>query len=772
MESNYSQYKKLNKHKLRLMKTIMFPGQGSQYRGMGKDLFEKFQDKVQIASNVLGYDLEELCLKDTRKELNKTEFTQPALFVVNALKYYEQFALTNVDYFMGHSLGEYNALLAAEAFDFETGVRIVQKRGALMAAVSGGSMAAVLGIDAITLEEKLNEGGHQEIDIANFNTPTQIVISGPNDAINQVIKDFERQDIKIIQLLVTAPFHSRYMQGAVDEFRQFIDTIEFNQLKIPVVSNVTAKSYAQHQIKDLLSKQIANSVQWVNSVRFLMGKNVKEYKEVGGERLTKMVEQIQNSCTPIYEESRAEEFTEHLKDQVQNTIIKKDVVHKVNALGSASFCERYRIAYAYVAGGLHMGIASTDMVKRMANSQMLSFLSTKGRSLEEIIFDIDNLNKELTNNQTFGVNLYHNILHPNKEIELINSLLERGITIIEAGGFGQITIALAYFRIIGLKRENNQNITCRNHIIAKISRQEVADGFMKPVPERLINKLLDNDWITQDQALMAREVPLSADICTEADSGGVTHRNSALVLFPTIKNLRNQIQQKYNYKEPIHIGISGGIGTPEAALSSFIMEADFILTGSINQCTAESNLSPVVKELLQNSNVQDTAYIPDEELFEIGIQAQVLKKGVLFATRANKLYDLYQRYDNLEAIPNDVIELMETKYFKKTLLEVWQIIRQDYIQKGENSQLESIEERPKKKMATVFKYYLQQANQYALKGKIEEKANFQIQTGSALGAFNQWVKGTSLETWQNRHVDQIGIKIMEEAEKLMRNNYL
>ena len=290
---------------------------------------------------------------------------------------------------------------------------------------------------------------------------------------------------------------------------------------------------------------------------------------------------------------------------------------------------------------------------------------------------------------------------------------------------------------------------------------------MKPVPERLIKRLLDNGWITQDQAEMAREIPLSGDICIEADPGGVTHRSAAFVLFPSIKSLRNQIQQEYKYKEPIHLGISGGIGTPEAAVSAFIMEADFVLTGSINQCTVESGLSAIAKELLQNSDVQDTAYIPDEELFEIGIQAQVLKKGVLFATRAKKLYELYQRYDSLEEIPNDVREQLEGKYFKKTLPEVWQIIKQEFVQRDEIAQIASIEERPKKIMATLFKYYLRQANQYALDGTVDEQANFQIQTGAALGAFNQWVKGTPLEVWQNRYVDQIGMKMMESAEKLM-----
>ncbi|KIC00727.1 hypothetical protein OA88_17840 [Flavobacterium sp. JRM] len=749
------------------MKAIMFPGQGAQYKGMGKDLFDKYKDKTEIASNILGYDLEELCLKDPKRELNKTEFTQPALFVVNALKYDEQFASTQADYFIGHSLGEYNALLAAGAFDFETGVRIVQKRGALMGEASGGAMAAVLGLDEITLKEKLKEGGHDAIDIANFNTPSQVVVSGPEEAINQLVKDFDRQDIKIIQLLVTAPFHSRYMKSAVEEFNGFIHKLEFNNLKVPVVSNVTARSYAQHEIKDLLGTQIASSVQWVDSIRYLMGKNVKEYEEVGGDRLTKMVEQIQSSCSPIYEEIKIEEPILISEKQVKNIAEETTGIHKKNTLGSSTFCERYNTSYAYVAGGLHMGITSVEMVKKMANSQMLSFLGTKGRTIKEINNDIERLQKQVAKEKTFGVNLYHNILDPNKEIELVNSLLKQGITIIEAGGFSQITSALAYFRIVGLERKDGQNIVCNNQIIAKISRPEVAEGFMKPVPERLIKRLLDNGWITQDQAEMAREIPLSGDICIEADPGGVTHRSSAFVLFPSIKSLRNQIQEQYKYKDPIHLGISGGIGTPEAVVSAFIMEADFVLTGSINQCTVESGLSPIAKELLQNSDVQDTAYIPDEELFEIGIQAQVLKKGVLFATRAKKLYELYQRYDGLDDLPIDVREQLEAKYFKKTLPEVWQIIKQEFIQRDEIAQIASIEERPKKKMATIFKYYLRQANQYALEGATEEQANFQIQSGAALGAFNQWVKGTPLEEWQNRHVDQIGMKIMESAEKLM-----
>ena len=198
----------------------MFPGQGSQYKGMGKDLFSKYRSETELASQLLGYDIEELCVEDPNRQLVKTQFTQPALYVVNYFNYKE--TKQTPDFFIGHSLGEYNALLAAGAFDFETGLKLVQKRGELMAAASGGSMAAVLGIDIDQLKQKLVEGNYSDLDIANYNTPTQTVLSGPALSINAVVKDFTAEGIKIVPLFVSAPFHSRYMEPAAKEFSLFL----------------------------------------------------------------------------------------------------------------------------------------------------------------------------------------------------------------------------------------------------------------------------------------------------------------------------------------------------------------------------------------------------------------------------------------------------------------------------------------------------------------------------------------------------------------------
>ena len=179
-----------------MKKAIMFAGQGSQYKGMGKELFSKYKAETQLASDILQYDLEALCVHDADRNLIKTQFTQPALYVVNYFRYKE--LNETPDFLLGHSLGEYNAILAAGGFDFETGLRIVQKRGALMASASGGSMAAVVGVKIDELEKLMSNPKYSDLDIANFNTPVQTVISGPKTSNNGIVKDFSAQDIRII----------------------------------------------------------------------------------------------------------------------------------------------------------------------------------------------------------------------------------------------------------------------------------------------------------------------------------------------------------------------------------------------------------------------------------------------------------------------------------------------------------------------------------------------------------------------------------------------
>ncbi len=284
------------------MKTILFPGQGSQYKGMGKTLFPHYSKKLAIASDILGYSVEELCLSDPHNQLGLTQYTQPALYVVNALSY-DHYRNTEPppDYCAGHSLGEYNALLAAGAFDFETGLNLVQKRGQLMGQATAGGMLAVLQCPFNIIAELLSGHHLTSIDIANYNTPTQTILSGPKEAITKAEALFNARGIRCIPLDVSAAFHSRYMSDAMIEFQAYLAYFDFSPLQIPVIANVTAAPYEVAHITNLLTRQIAGSVRWNDSIVALLDiakrrGETMDFKEMGANPvLTRMIMEIQKS---------------------------------------------------------------------------------------------------------------------------------------------------------------------------------------------------------------------------------------------------------------------------------------------------------------------------------------------------------------------------------------------------------------------------------------------------------------------------------------------
>jgi trans-AT polyketide synthase/acyltransferase/oxidoreductase domain-containing protein len=220
---------------------------------------------------------------------------------------------------------------------------------------------------------------------------------------------------------------------------------------------------------------------------------------------------------------------------------------------------------------------------------------------------------------------------------------------------------------------------------------------------------------------------------------------------------------RHGYPKTIRVGAAGGIGTPEAAAAAFMLGADFIVTGSINQCTVEARTSDSAKDLLQQANIQDTAYAPAGDLFESGARIQVLKKGVFFPARANALYDLYRRYNSLTEIDEKTRNELEKKYFKCSIEKVYEDVKRYY----PAHEIEKAEQNPKRKMALIFKWYFGYSSRLALNGSEGSKVDYQIHCGPALGAFNRWVAGTSLENWRNRHADEIGIKLMTEAARLI-----
>lgn len=275
---------------------FMFPGQGSQAVGMGTDLFDRYPDLVAEADIILGYSIKELCLVNPDDKLKRTDYTQPALYIVDILTYLAKVDIEELrpDFVIGHSLGEYAALYAAGAFDFATGLRLVQKRGALMNAATGGGMAAILGMDGDAVASALAELGAGCIDVANFNSPGQIVISGPKADIETFAPQLKEKGAKRVVILpVSGAFHSRYMRPAADEFGAFLSGFSFGRLNIPCIANCSARLYTDDSIAENLIRQIYSSVRWVETVKGLRAQGADIFIEVGpGTVLSGLARQI------------------------------------------------------------------------------------------------------------------------------------------------------------------------------------------------------------------------------------------------------------------------------------------------------------------------------------------------------------------------------------------------------------------------------------------------------------------------------------------------
>ncbi len=282
------------------MTVYVFPGQGSQKIGMGETLFGAYPELLNQANEILGYDLAALCLNDVDGQLNQTQFTQPALYVVNAMCYFDLMAQRPKvpNYVMGHSLGEYNALLAAGVFDFATGLRLVQERGRLMSLAKRGGMMAVIGLSTDAIQSIL---AHHANDaswcIANYNSLMQSVISGPRESMDALQKAFEQSDAKmVVPLAVSGAFHSPLMQEASQQFKTFLQQFEYKNPKIPVIANTNAKPYeGESVVVEQLAHQMTQPVLWTDMVQSMLTKCETEFVEVGpGKVLSGLIRRIQN----------------------------------------------------------------------------------------------------------------------------------------------------------------------------------------------------------------------------------------------------------------------------------------------------------------------------------------------------------------------------------------------------------------------------------------------------------------------------------------------
>jgi len=296
---------------------FLFPGQGSQHAGMGKDLAENFEAAREIfeeADAALGFALSELCFNGPADQLQLTENTQPAILTVSiaALRVLESEGFPKPDFVAGHSLGEYSALVAAGALSLTDAVRTVRARGRYMqeaVPVGVGAMAAILGASLeVVMAACADAAEGQVCSAANINSPGQVVIAGDIAAIDRAIALLqERGARRAMKLNVSAPFHCALMQPAQERLAVDLNSIPFKNLSTPLVTNVDAKAIELGaEARDALVRQVSQPVRWLESVEFLIGQGVQSLIEIGpGKVLSGLVRQIDRNLRCVNVEDKA-----------------------------------------------------------------------------------------------------------------------------------------------------------------------------------------------------------------------------------------------------------------------------------------------------------------------------------------------------------------------------------------------------------------------------------------------------------------------------------
>jgi trans-AT polyketide synthase, acyltransferase and oxidoreductase domains len=442
----------------------------------------------------------------------------------------------------------------------------------------------------------------------------------------------------------------------------------------------------------------------------------------------------------------------------------------VESLGDPGFKADHGLRLAYVCGAMANGITSTEMVEAVARAGMIGFFGAGGLSIGQIEAAIDRLSSSL-GDLPYGFNLIHSPNDMTLEQQTVDLYLAEGIRLVSASAYLDLTTPLVQYRIHGIHQNAQGQIVCPNRIIAKVSREEVARKFFAPPPEKHLQHLQEQGIITAEQAALARRVPMAQDLTAEADSGGHTDNRPALCLFPTMLSLRDEMARQYDYTFPLRVGLAGGIATPRSAAAAFAMGAAYILTGSVNQSCLEADTSPLVKKMLAEARQADIIMAPAADMFEMGVKVQVLKRGTMFSMRGARLYDIYRTYDRFEDVPEDQCKLVEGSFLKCSFDQEWQNTRAFFMER-DPSQVERADKDPKHKMALVFRSYLGRASLWAKSGVADRAIDYQIWCGPAMGAFNEWVKGTFLEAPENRKTVTVAKNLLYGAAVLLRFNTL
>ncbi|WP_333739520.1 acyltransferase domain-containing protein [Streptomyces sp. IBSBF 2806] len=765
-----------------------FPGQGSQRKNMGAGLFDRHPGTLACAEAVLGRSVPELC--SDQAALRDTRVLQPVLYTVGALTYLDRAAREpQPDCMIGHSLGEYTALYASGALDFETGLRLVMARAEIMSRASGGGMLAVVGLGVGRLREIMRREGADGIDVANHNSPVQTVLSGPEESVRALAPVLRREGAgKCVLLHISVAAHSRYMAEAADELGTVLDAVTFHEPRVPVVSNVTARPHRADRIALRLREHMCREVRWWDSLAHLVDQGVTELVELGpGSVLTKLWAAARTELTPRAAgpqgppdaagavpgggmgadaaggavpatrtgqdagarpeeetapgpgpggDSAAAPGTRGATGGTRRPPVPRRVPVAKERLGSARFRERYEAELAWVVSGTGDG-AVGDEVCRAARAAGLAAFADPAPGAP------DRASLGGAGRQGRGIGL-----RPGPEAdEQVTALLAHEVRYVEAHHPHGPDAALVRFRFTGARRGPAGAPVAVRHVIARVTGLDQAAAFLRPPSAALLDELVRTAGLSAAEADVARMLPVASDLAVQAPGGWHTDGADAYQLLPAVAALAAGSPGP----EPVHVGLCGVVGTPEQAATAFALGAAFLVSTSLTACAPAARLADALKHTLARAGDDDVTWAPTERHATLGVPARVVRRGTLFPARAGLLHRLLRAHRYFADIPEH-----RRRHIEEHLLG------------GSATALpasDSVDGRLR--TADVFRWYARETARRTPGGDPVRPLDHQLPCDPDLTHFNRVTSGTALAAWTARTPGAVAEHLLTNAAELL-----
>lgn len=599
------------------MTILLFPGQGSQFKGMGADLFDAYPALTAEADAVLGYSIRELCVNDPQRRLTDTRYTQPAIYAVSALA-----LRRHLDHggapprgCAGHSLGEYSALHAAGVFDFATGLRLVARRGALMSGIRGGAMCAVVGLERPALQAILDEAGNGaedgagiDIDIANHNSHTQLVLSGPVAAVERAEAALKphADRCRVVRLRVSGAFHSRMMREVAEAFAEELRAHRYEEPRVEVIANCSVQPYRRDEVEANLARQLSAPVRWLETMERFLDHGATGFVEIGpGDVLTKLAADIRARHVPRHApRPAAEPATPPARPAVPEA--------------SQAFMERFGCASLCVAGSLGAQGTTSALLGTLADAGILCFAPSEGLHLSDVAERVEAARAAATRAGAAGlIGLNVHAGAPGWHAELLHLAAERRVTAVELAGLGAPDEAVVLYRARGIAPGETVSA---HRILVKLRDPADAAAFLEPAPATVVQALLARGAIAAGQADALRSQPLVDAVCLDRSSW----REPAGGAVPVPAE---SLPDRLRLPPGVVPGLAGTVGTPADVAAALRAGAGFVVIGSALLVCGEAELPSRLTERLAGLPPEAYRKVLDGHLIQYGLQSCTAADG-------------------------------------------------------------------------------------------------------------------------------------------------